>query len=325
MKPLLLLLAFCIFASAAAAQGQVILPSYSIGSGAAWVFRYQLDHGSSAQAIQIDASINCQSSPGVTVRILDIDDKYNAGAHDEAGGSHAGSGVCNVSLLTDVRSGVHPFLVIVQTFQPGDSVFNGHIDIDAGGITPNGLMQSMRVHDGLFIPFGHYAAFNEDFTTQANFTTNVTVDYGSTAQAMTLRFEGIGSGVNEVRLYDVTAGDVLVKTLYAPMTGNMTTWEWVTTASHSGEVQFRIEVEGNGSAGSIFWAMWLPETVSATGGSGDGVPVPPKNQKNHNSGGGCVAGAEGKLAALALLGVLAMLASLRVLRSRRGDACVARD
>ena len=314
MKPLLLLLAILTFASAACAQGQVTLPTYSIGGGAAWVFRYQLDHGGTPQAVQIDVSINCQSNSGVTVRVLDIDDKYNAGAHDEAGGSHAGTGICNVSLLTDTRTGVHPFLVIVQTFQPGDSVFDGHVDIDAGGITPNGLTQSMRVQDGLFMPFGQYAVFNADFTTQANFTTYVTIDFGSAPQALTMRLEGLGSGVNEVRLYDVTGGDTLIKTLYATMSGNLSTWDWVTTASYSGEVQFRIEVEGDGSAGDIFWAMWLPETVSATGGSGDGVPVAPKSQKG-GGGGGCAADRGGNLAALGLLGVLAALAAFRVWRT----------
>lgn len=318
MKPLLLSLVLACLASAATAQGSITIPTYSIGGGAAWVFRYQLDHGSTSQSIHFDVTVMSQSSSGVTVRVLDVDEKYAAGANAEAAGSRAGTGACNVSLTTSARTGVHPVLVIVQTFTSGDTVFSGSIDIDAGGIAPGGITQSFRVQDGLFMPFGLYAAFNADFTTTANFTTNFTVDFGSTPQGVTVRFEGIGTAVSEVRLYDVTGGNTLIKTLNAPMSGNMSTWDWVTTQSYSGEVEFRVEVQGTGNAGDIFWAVWLPDTVTATGGYGDGVPVAPKSQKN--SGGGCAATGSSSAAVLLLLLATGVCAIAKSERRRRRNA-----
>ena len=127
---------------------------------------------------------------------------------------------------------------------------------------------------------------------------------------MTFNFEGIGSALNEIRIYDVTGGDTLIETLVAAPTGNMSTSSLVTTASYSGDVEFRIEVEGDGSAGDVFWAVWIPSTVSVVSASGDGIPS--SGGGGSSDGGGGCAVSDGSQTAL--FGMFALALLLRRLR-----------
>lgn len=311
-----LLLFPLLFAAALSAQSTDVLSSRSVSHFAGWVFYYNVDHGSTAQAVTIDADFDTQSASGLRVRILDVDNKSVNGFNDEANDLQNGPGMCNAQLVTQVRSGVHPVIIIVQTATTGTTVFDGQIACDVGSMAAGGAMQSFRVQDGLFMPFGLYAAFNGVFSTTANYTTNIVVDFGAASQSITFNFEGIGSALNEIRIYDVTGGDNLIETLVAAPTGNMSTSSLVTTASHSGEVEFRIEVEGDGTAGDVFWAVWIPSTVEVVSASGDGVPSS-GGGGGGGGGGGCVSDTNSGYILLTLSTLLMATALARRLRDRR--------
>lgn len=281
-----LLLALCCLPLAA--QDYSGIGYTNVAGNAAWIAHYTVDHGASPLAITINVSVTTASSSGLRVRILDTDDKAVAGSNDEAAGLRLGPGTADAQLVTAARTGVHNLLVIVQPAQPGGSLFNGYVQTSAGGLDLVTNNQTFAASSGLFIPFGLYAAFNGELTTTANYTTNVVVDFGATPQAMTFVFEGDGTAMNELRIYDVTGGNVLLKTLSATVNGNLASADFVTTPAYSGQVEFRVEVEGDGSAGAIFWAMWTPNTVSVVGGSGDGVSAP-SSSGGDGGGGGCAA------------------------------------
>jgi hypothetical protein len=292
MRPFILLL--LLLTAPLAAQHTCVIPLHTVGDNASWVFQYDLDHGSTPQMITIDAAATTTSPYGLRMRILDLDEKLTAGSQAEALDTQSGSGTANAQLVTNYRTDVHRILVIVQGVQGGTSAFTGRVDINLGGLAIVNTNQSFKVADGLFIPFGLYASFSGVFATTATYTTSFVVDFGPTPQPLTFRFEGVGTGMLEARLYDVTAGDVLVSTLTATSSGNLDTSDFVTTPSYSGLVEFRAEIQGDGSAGSIFWAAWMPETVSVVSGSGDGVGSSfTGNSKGGGGGGGGCATATG--------------------------------
>ncbi|MCB9933029.1 MAG: hypothetical protein H6841_06365 [Planctomycetes bacterium] len=299
MKPLALALLLCVLCAPLFAQDFSPIGNTNVAGNAAWIAHYTVDHGASPQAVTIDVSVTTASNSGLRVRILDTDDKSVAGSNDEASGLQLGPGTADAQLVTAARSGVHDLLVIVQPAQPGGSLFNGSVQTSAGGLTLVTNNQTFAASSGLFIPFGLYAAFNGELSTTASFTTNVVVDFGAAPQAMTFVFEGIGTGMNELRIYDVSGGNVLLKTLSATVNGNLASADFVTTPVYAGQVEFRVEVEGDGSAGDIFWAMWTPNTVSVVGGSGDGVSAP-SSGGGGGGGGGCAAEHGRSFAAFAL-------------------------
>jgi len=319
MKSIALLTLLALCCMPLTAQDFSNIGNTNVAGNAAWIARYTVDHGTSPQAITIDVSVTTASSSGLRVRILDTDDKAVAGSNDEAAGLRLGPGTADAQLVTAARTGVHNLLVIVQPAQPGGSLFNGYVQTSAGGLDLVTNNQTFAASSGLFIPFGLYAAFNGELTTTANYTTNVVVDFGATPQAMTFVFEGDGTAMNELRIYDVTGGNVLLKTLSATVNGNLASADFVTTPAYSGQAEFRVEVEGDGSAGSIFWAMWTPGSGSVVGGSGDGVSPPPTGGGN-SGGGGCAAEHGRSFAVFALL--LAILCLRRV--TRRPCGCRAR-
>jgi hypothetical protein len=317
MKSLTLFALAALLAPFVFAQTTSYITQKYVNSGAAQLQLYDIDHGSTAQAINLTINLTTNSNSGMRVTVIDIDEKSVMGVGAQSEGVKSGQGTLNMTHSLPSRTGVHPVLVIIQTHMPGTSDLNGQLDVSAGTILLANTNQSFRVQDGLFIPFGLYSAFNGEMTTQSSFSTNVTYDFGSTAHATTFVFRGEGSALNEIRLYDVTGGDVLLETLQAaPTTNNMDAAVFVTTPSYSGEVEFRIEVDGTGAQGRVFWATWIASDVTVVGGSGDGVPVPSSGNSGGDSGGGGCAASQGNapwlLALLALMGA----AGLR-LRKRR--------
>ena len=158
-----------LLAATLSAQSTDVLSARSVAHFSGWVFYYNVDHGSAAQPVTINADFNTTSASGLRVRILDVDNKAVNGVNDEANSLQNGPGPCNAQLVTESRSGVHPVIIIVQTASAGTTVFEGQIGCNVGSMAAGGAMQSFRVQDGLFVPFGLYAAFNGVFTTTASY------------------------------------------------------------------------------------------------------------------------------------------------------------
>ena len=313
--PLRLLVLLCLLALPAglAAQGSHTINSTIISSGQARLYRYFVDHGATAQSLDLTITLTAALTAGLKLTLFDIDEKSVMGSQDEATASQPTPNFpTNLVLTSPSRSGVHPYLLIVQTLTAGTSDYSGTVGVTAGSITYGGTTTGNRVVSGLFTPFGLYAAFNADIVTQSNFTTRLEVDYGATPQAVTFAFQGIGSALTEIRIYDETGADIQLGTLVAAPSGNLDTSAFVTTGSYSGIVKFRIEVEGTGSAGQAFWATWLPGTVTVVGASGDGVSTPTGSS---GDGGGCAAG--NPLLPLGAIAALMMFAVFRRKKVRR--------
>ncbi|MBK9975140.1 MAG: hypothetical protein IPP14_10250 [Planctomycetes bacterium] len=310
-----LLLALLLLACPLTAQATGQITTHYVGAGYGWVFIFQLDHGAAPAAANLTLNLTTASTSGMRARVVDADAKATQGTHTEATATLAGAGSLVLSFLTDVRPGSHPIVVVVQPLTAGQTVFSGALQSDIGSLTGAATQYVNGIQEGLFIPQRLYAAFNRVIDTQSTFSTTLELDFGASARPATFNFEGSGSGLTEIRIYDVTDGNTLLQTLVAPPSGNLATMALVTTTAHSGLMNLRVEVQGNGSAGSVFWAVWLTDGIEVTGATGDGVPTLGTGSKGGGGGGGCVAGSAGVAPCCAI--VVGLLLIARHARRRR--------
>lgn len=306
MRTLLLL---ALFALPLCAQGVVTYPAHTASPDYCWVFELHLDHGATPVAANLTVSLTTNSVHGLRARLVDVHGHANQLPQTEAMGTRSGWGALVFNFQTASRAGSHPLLLIVQPLTSGgNSDCAGSVSSDIGALTGGGKQYARALeHSGLFMPMGFYVSFRGVFTTQGNYSTTVELDFGPTPRPLTLNFEGSGTGLDEIRVYDVTGGNVLLNTLTAGPTGAMSTSALTTTPSYSGTVSLRVEVQGDGTMGDVFWALWLKDGVLVTGATGDGVPTYGNpGGKSDGGGGGCSAG-EGRIAAPMLAAGLLLL------------------
>ncbi|MCC7508488.1 MAG: hypothetical protein IT464_03835 [Planctomycetes bacterium] len=298
MRAIALLLLFP-FISCLAAQDTAAVPQRSIPAGYAHTLAYQVDQGPTATAVMCSVTIHCQSQWGVKVRLLDTDAKtvLAFGAEQEA--QVGGPGTVNVNLQMPARSGRHPLIVILQPVLPGTISCYGSVNTDAGTLLMAGAESTKALVHGLTAPLDMFAVFRQDFDVPADFTSSVEVDFGPTTAPMTFALEGAGRGLSEIRVYDVTGGDVLLGSITAAPSGIMQTANSFTTPAYAGRVTLRVQVIGDGFAGDVFWALWLPNDHAVTGLGGDGISKQVSAAKK--DGGGCVAGGSGGAAWVAAI------------------------
>jgi len=310
----LLLILVALFALPVCAQGVVTYPAHTAAPDYCWVFELHLDHGATPVAANITVSLTTNSTNGLRARLVDVHGHANQLPQAEAMGTRSGWGSLVFNFQTAVRTGNHPLLLIFQPLTPGGpSDCAGTVSSDTGTLTGGGKQHARSIeYNGLFMPMGYYVSFRDVFTTQAVYSTTVELDFGATPRALTFNFEGSGSGLDEIRVYDVTGGNVLLNTLNAAPSGALATSSLTTTPSYSGTVQLRVEVQGDGSMGDVFWALWLQDGVVVTGATGDGVPSVgnPGGSKGGGGGGGCTSGESRIIAPL-------LAAAVLLLRRRR--------
>lgn len=289
MRTLLLL---ALFALPLCAQGVVTYPAHTASPDYCWVFELHLDHGAAPVAANLTVSLTTNSVHGLRARLVDVHGHATQAPQTEAMGTRSGWGSLVFNFQTALRAGSHPLLLIFQPLTPGGpSDAAGAVSSDTGTLTGGGKQYARAIeHNGLFMPMGYYVSFRNVFTTQAVYSTTVELDFGATPRPLTFNFEGSGTGLDEIRVYDVTGGNVLLKTLTAAPSGALATSSLTTTPSYSGTVQLRVEVQGDGSMGDVFWALWLKDGVLVTGATGDGVPSVGNPVAKSSNGGGCVAG-----------------------------------
>lgn len=303
MRTLLLL---TLFALPLCAQGVVTYPAHTASPDYCWVFELHLDHGAAPVAANLTVSLTTNSVHGLRARLVDVHGHATQAPQTEAMGTRSGWGSVVFNFQTASRAGSHPLLLIIQPLTPGGpSDAAGTVSSDTGTLTGGGKQYARAIeHNGLFMPMGYYVSFRNVFTTQAVYSTTIELDFGATPRPLTFNFEGSGTGLDEIRVYDVTGGNALLKTLTAAPSGALSTSSLTTTPSYSGTVQLRVEVQGDGSMGDVFWALWLKDGVLVTGATGDGVPTYGNpGSKSDGGGGGCVSG-EGRIAAPILAAAL---------------------
>lgn len=294
---------------ALAAQDTAGVPQRTVKQGDVHILVFQVDQGSTPTAVMCSVSVQCQSPSGLKVRLLDIDEKASLTMGGENEASVGTNGTVNLNLQMPARTSEHPLLVFLQPVTPGDTRCLGNVSTDAGTVRLARTAIVKAGQEGLRAPLEMFATFRQQFETPADFKSSVDIDFGAQAHAMTFSLEGQGSGLSEIRVYDVTGGDVLLGTIPATVSGTMSTASAFTTPAYAGEVRLRIEVVGDGFQGSVFWALWLPSDHPVTGLSGSGV-TGKGGATSKAGGGGCTAGPGG----LSALPLLLMLAS----RRRRG-------
>ncbi|MBK8205406.1 MAG: hypothetical protein IPK87_01310 [Planctomycetes bacterium] len=298
MRVLALLLLFP-FISCLSAQDTAAVPRRTIPAGYAHTLAFQVDQGATATAVMCSVTIHCQSQSGVKVRLLDTDAKTVLGSGTEQEDQVGGAGTVVVNLQMPARSGRHPLVVILQPVLPGTISCYGSVNTDAGTLAMAGAESTKALVHGLTAPLDMFAVFRQDFDVPADFTSTVEVDYGPTTAPMTFAIEGAGRGLTEIRVYDVTGGDVLLGSITAAPSGIMQTSNSFTTPAYAGSVTLRVQVVGDGFAGDVFWALWLPNDHPVTGLGGNGVSKQVGGAKKE--GGSCAAASGGGAAWIAAI------------------------
>ncbi len=298
MRALTLLLLFP-FISCLSAQDTAAVPQRSIPAGYAHTLAFQVDQGVTATAVMCSVTIHCQSQSGVKVRLLDTDGKSVLASGTEQEDQVGGAGTVIVNLQMPARSGRHPLIVILQPVLPGTISCYGSVSTDAGTLLMAGAESTKALVHGLTAPLDMFAVFRQDFDVPADFNSTVEVDFGPTTAPLTFAIEGAGRGLSEIRVYDVTGGDVLLGSITAAPSGIMQTANSFTTPAYAGTVTLRVQVVGDGFAGDVFWALWLPNDHRVTGLAGSGVSKQVGAAKKE--GGGCVAGGGGSAWVVAIV------------------------
>lgn len=288
------------------------VPQRTVKHGDIHVLVFEVDQGVSPAAVMCSVSVQCQSPAGLRVQLIDMDEKASLTMGGEAENSTGGNGTVNINIQMPARTGEHPLLVFLQPVTAGDSSCVGSVSTDAGTLRLGRVAIIKASQQGLKAPLEMFATFRKDFDTPADFSSNIDIDFGPQTHPMTFSVEGQGSGLSEIRVYDVTGGDVLLGTIPATVSGTMSTASAFTTPAYAGEVTLRIEVVGDGFQGSVFWALWLPSDHPVTGLSGSGV-TGGGGGPSKSGGGGCAAGPGGA----ALFALLPLL----LWRKRKNPAC----
>jgi hypothetical protein len=226
------------------------------------LLKIEVDHGTTPTAVTVDVDMTTYSSTGLVATIFDMTQRSGGLTPDSATDTSPLAGVAQPSLALPARTGKHYLVLSLSSFQIGVTDYIGNVTVSAGSIGLASIELSSAKYSGLKKPFNMYATFSSEILTQSNFSTTMSLDFGTTAQAITFKFDGAGA--------------------------------------YSGSVQLRIEVEGTGTAGDVYWATWFPTSVSITGAFGDGVAS--SSSGGGGGGGGCIANGDSKLWMLMLAG-----------------------
>jgi hypothetical protein len=254
--PLLLLLA-----APLAAQDTSSL-SGSVPNGRRLTYLYQIDFGATSTTWTLACGLTTNSNNGLLVRLIDLDglassSQTNPDSIDET--AITGFGTANVS-LNGTYSGMREFAVEIETAQgTSASDYNGNLTSNAGTISLLRQDQLILSATGLRTTVQRFAFWDGTAPPGSVKPASVELDFGSGTKTLFIRFDGIGSNLERIELFDVTNGNgTSLATFTTPSTGDVT----VVSLTHSGIVFLRVNIKAVPSqTGSGSWAISAPSGI----------------------------------------------------------------
>lgn len=230
-----------------------------------------IDFGGSATMTNVTLSISGNSATdGLRAFIGDLDQMASAGtgSDDE---SVVDTSVANLVIASGNYTGVHEFIVSVQTFTGSGTVaYTGTLTAVSipTGVTAAG---TQTVTEAQFPPVRRYfdrAVNGRDTVNNSGDTVaqEFLVDFGAVAQTATFAFFGEGSLAGNIDIIEILANGT--GSALGSLSGGTDPWSDgtnLTTSSRTGLV--RIRVECNDADSDFDWTVILPGTVSAVQGA----------------------------------------------------------
>lgn len=260
------------------------------------MIRYEVDHGASATAVQIDLSLTTASPDGVGANIYPNWDAYVASTGIEVSDDTSGAGTLNMTTTTAARTGVHPVIVMIGSgFAFGDPcTFTGTITFSVNGVTASIQGKHQFFVDGLVHSLCDVFADGTTITAVGTTSYTVTLDAGPTMQTFNVRVLTQATAATQVQLLDTTNATPTVLATYTPVM-MVVVGQGTYMVTGSGTMRITLRAEG-GVVGNYFLGrFFLPSTVTITNVSRSTGVGPINGQGESGKDDGCAAGATGAL------------------------------
>ncbi|MCG3184378.1 MAG: hypothetical protein ICCCNLDF_02498 [Planctomycetes bacterium] len=305
-----------ILCNSLSAQASINL-SGTVPDDRSFMYLVEVDFGSTPQSVTLDVSIGATSgTSGIDISLIDLDElAANGTTNGVLSGSNAGTTPVVLNMTTPSYSGVHQFVVEVETDAAnGPSPFTGTFacsTLTAGTIVLAGSAV-WPFQDGYTVFFNRAARFVTTTNAAGTYTRDVVCDFGTMAQAATFWVQGLSFFADgTVEVYEVLSGGTenLLGTLNMNSGTGYEEEGNFTTSARSGPVTIRLKIITTLASTEFYaWTIVMPSfvSVSAPGGGGGGG----------GDDGGCSTGGTPGLGLL-LIGMLAALGLGARLRGSR--------
>jgi hypothetical protein len=196
--------------------------------------------------------------------LIDVDGPFNG--NTESWDAHSGSSF-NLGMDAPFYTGVHMFVIATETRTGSTSAnLSGTLSLPglpAGAITSLGTVvlreERLELHSAFERGVMRLHEYSQPGITNYRFD----VDYGATSQAAEIDFRVRGNGLNDVRLFEVTAAGTRqqIGQYDADPSGELEEWTVAQTSSRSGIVTFEVDVDVATAGGNVDWLATVSNNV----------------------------------------------------------------
>lgn len=303
-----ILIAAVLFSAPLAAQDSFGL-SGSVPADRRLTFLYSIDFGPNSTSWTLACNLQTNAASGLVVRLIDVDG-FAASAQAQPDSINvatvSGQGTANAS-LNGTYSGVREFAVEIETENGSTaSDYSGNLVSNAGTISFIREDQLLHSAAGFKATVQRFAFWDGSVPAGSTLPVSMELDFGPVQRTVFLRFEGAGSNLERIELFNTTGGTATpMATFTNPGSGNVA----AVPLTRSGTVFLRVNTRAvQAQSGSGSWAVSVPSGIDLR-----------RVGTNDNGGGsseeGCSTGeSSGHLWLLALVGALAWLVRPRLKR-----------
>lgn len=258
--------------------------------------RYEVDHGSTPTAVQIDLALTVSTPGGLEASIFPNWDAYVAGTGADVRGDDT-AGTLSLMATTAARAGVHPVIIMVGSDGSfGDaSTFVGTITFSVNGVTQTSQGKHEFLVDGLVHSL--CGVFADCTTINAVGTTSytITLDAGPAVQTFSVRVLTQSTAAAQVELLDTTGASTQVLATYTPVMMMNVVGQGTYPVTGSGTMRITLRAQGGVPGNYFIGRFFLPSTVSVTNASRATGSLNPGGGDGGGKDGGCATGGAGAL------------------------------
>lgn len=224
---------------------------------------YEIDFGAGSTSWTLACGLTTNAASGLIVRLIDLDGLASSAVPNPTSIDEAvvlGPGTANAALSGNY-SGVREFAVEIETAQGTTaSDYAGSLTSNAGLIEFVMQDQIILGASGLKTAVRRFAFWDGTVPAGSIVPVGLELDFGGSSQTVFLRFEGVGTGIERIELFDTTGGSAMSLATFTNPTGGDVT---AVPLTHSGKVYIRVNSKAfAGQNGSASWGISAPSGIS---------------------------------------------------------------
>ncbi len=224
---------------------------------------YEIDFGPGSTSWTLACGLTTNAVGGLIVRLIDLDGLASSAVPNPTSVDEAvvlGAGTANAALSGNY-SGVREFAVEIETAQgSAASDYSGSLTSNAGQIEFVMQDQIILGAGGLKTAVKRFAFWDGTVPAGSIVPVGLELDFGPSPRTVFLRFEGVGTNMERIELFDTTGGSALSLATFTNPTGGDVT---AVPLTHSGKVYIRVNCKAfAGQNGSAAWAINAPSGIS---------------------------------------------------------------